>query len=290
MRAINSPMKLLLLLLVLGRVLLQAATTPTPSATPVIPDKTVVLYDGKTVKDLSAFYRWLGPLGKDNDPNHVFTIVDRVDGAPAIRVSGQDWGGIVTKQEFANYKLVLEFRWGAVTWGSRQDRARNSGILLHCLGEDGNYKDDFKGHWVSSVEYEILEGRMGDIILVGGFVRDGKEKIMPRLTMTQSTERIWDPNGTPKEFRPGMGHLHWQHWDPNWKDVFEFRGPRDLDKPTGQWNLVEAIADGDKLVYFFNGTKVMEGTKVWPSQGRIMFQSEGAEIFFRRIELQPLKK
>jgi hypothetical protein len=283
-------MKFLLFLLVLGRVISQAASTPNQGSAPVVPDRVTVLYDGKTVNDLSAFYRWLGPLGKDNDPNQVFTIVDRVHGAPAIRVSGQDWGGIVTRQEFANYKLVLEFRWGAVTWGSRQASARNAGILLHCQGEDGNYKDDFKGHWVSSVEYEILEGRTGDIILVGGFVRGGKEKIIPRLTMTQSTERIWDPNGTPKEFRSGMGHLHWQHWDPDWKDVFGFRGRRDLDKPTGEWNLVEAIADGDKLIYFFNGVKVMEGTKVWPSAGRIMFQSEGAEIFFRRIELQPLPK
>lgn len=258
--------------------------------TPIVPDKVIVLYDGKSVKDLSQFYKWLGPLGKDHDPNQVFTIVDRIDGAPAIRVSGQDWGGITTRQEFANYKLVLEFRWGDVTWGSRHDRARNSGILLHCIGEDGNYKNDFKGHWVSSIEYEILEGRMGDIILVGGFKPGTAEKIVPRLTMTQTTERIWDPNGQPKNFVPGMGHLHWQHWDPEWKDVLNFRGRRDLDKPHGQWNLVEAIADGDKLVYFFNGAKVMEGTKVWPTSGRILFQSEGAEIFFRRIELHPLKK
>jgi len=273
-----------MLLLLAGFVAIDA------TAAPVVPDKAIVLYDGKTVNDLSQFYTWLGPLGRDQDPNRVFTVVDRIDGAPAIRVSGQDWGGITTRQEFANYKLVLEFRWGAVTWGSRQDRARNSGILLHCFGEDGNYKDDFKGHWVSSVEYEILEGRMGDIILVGGSQRGSTEKILPRLVMKQTAERIWDPKGQPKEFKPGMGHLHWQHWDPAWKDVLNFRGPRDLDRPLGEWNLAEAIADGDKLVYFLNGVKVMEVTNVWPSSGRILFQSEGAEIFFRRIELHPLAR
>jgi hypothetical protein len=277
-------LSLVLLALVAGSALRGAGPTP------IVPDKVIVLYDGKSRNDLSQFYRWLGPLGKDHDPNQVFTIVDRVDGAPAIRVSGQDWGGITTKQEFANYKLVLEYRWGAVTWGSRQDRARNSGILLHCQGEDGNYKQDFKGDWVSSIEYEILEGRTGDIILVGGFARDGGDKILPRLTMTQSVERIWDPNGAPKEFKPGMGHLHWQHWDPEWKDVLGFRGRNDLDRPLGQWNLVEAVADGDQLHYYLNGVKVMAGTNVWPSQGRILFQSEGAEIFFRRIELHPLAK
>ncbi len=273
-----------MLLLLAGFVAIDA------TAAPVVPDKAIVLYDGKTVNDLSQFYTWLGPLGRDQDPNRVFTVVDRIDGAPAIRVSGQDWGGITTRQEFANYKLVLEFRWGAVTWGSRQDRARNSGILLHCFGEDGNYKDDFKGHWVSSVEYEILEGRMGDIILVGGSQRGSTEKILPRLVMKQTAERIGDPKGQPKEYLPGMGHLHWQHWDPAWKDVLNFRGPRDLDRPLGEWNLAEAIADGDKLVYFLNGVKVMEVTNVWPSSGRILFQSEGAEIFFRRIELHPLAR
>lgn len=280
-----SALRFLLPVLLLG----SSAFAAAPAA-PVVPDQVIVLYDGKTVKDLSKFYKWLGPLGRDQDPNQVFTIVDRIDGAPAIRVSGRDWGGITTRQEYANYKLVLEFRWGAVTWGSRQDRARNSGILLHCIGEDGNYRNDFKGHWVASIEYEILEGRMGDIILVGGFKPASAEKILPRLTMTQTTERIWDPNGKPKDFIPGMGHLHWQHWDPEWKDVLNFRGRRDLDKPLGEWNLAEAIADGDKLVYYFNGVKVMEGTKVWPTSGRILFQSEGAEIFFRRIELHPLKK
>jgi hypothetical protein len=284
----SSVLRFTLLVLALGRAL-SGSTTTIPAAAPVVPDKVIVLYDGKKVKDLSQFYRWLGPLGKDNDPNQVFTVVDRVDGAPAIRVSGQDWGGIVTRQEFANYKLVLEFRWGTVTWGSRQDKARNSGVLLHCQGEDGNYRQDFRGHWVTSIEYEILEGRMGDIILVGGFQRDSKDKILPRLTMTQSVERIWDPHGTPKDFLPGMGHLHWIHWDPATKDVLGFRGQRDLEKPPGQWNLVEAIADRDRLIYFFNGVKIMEGTKAWPSHGRLLFQSEGAEVFFRRIELHPLK-
>ncbi len=266
--------------------MLPAASEPTP----ITPTQPMVLFDGKDAADLSRFYLWLGPLGKDNDPHRVFTVVDRIDRARAIRVSGEDWGGIVTRESYANYKLILEFRWGNVTWGSRQDRARNSGILLHMQGEDGNYKQDFLGHWTSSIEYEILEGRTGDIILVSGFVRGRTEKIAPRLTMTQTTERIWDPKGTPKVFTPGMGQLHWGGWDPNWKDVLGFRGPRDVDKPVGEWNLVEVIADGNRLIYFLNGTKVMEGTEVWPAHGRLLFQSEGAEIFFRRIELQPLRR
>ena len=36
---------------------------------------------------------------------------------------------------------------------------------------------------------------------------------------------------------------------------------------------------------FVNGKLVNEGTGAKPSRGRILFQSEGAECFFRNIEL-----
>src|SRR4051812_26174181 len=104
---------------------------------PIMPKEVVVLFDGKDHKNLSAFYSWLPKFGRE-DPDHVFTVVDQIDGAPAIRISRQHWGGIVTKENYANYKLVAEFRWGAVTWEPRTDRARDSGVLLHCQGEDGN--------------------------------------------------------------------------------------------------------------------------------------------------------
>ena len=132
---------------------------------------------------------------------------------------------------------------------------------------------------------------MGTVILVGGFDRGTGEKILPRITIpVQPGQRIWDPRGVPKEFVSGQGHLYWYGRDPQWKDVLGFRGPRDPDRPVGEWNLVEAIVDGGRMVFFLNGTKVMEGANSSPTQGRLLFQSEGAEIFFRRIELHPLPR
>ena len=43
-------------------------------------------------------------------PQRVFSVVDRVDGALAIRISGQSFGELTTKQRYANYRLVSEFR------------------------------------------------------------------------------------------------------------------------------------------------------------------------------------
>ena len=38
-----------------------------------------------------------------------------------------------------------------------------------------------------------------------------------------------------------------------------------------------------------NGQVVNKATNVSPTAGKLMFQTEGAEIYFRKIELHPLK-
>ena len=258
------------------------------SGPPLAPKQPIILFDGKTVTDLSRFYTWLKDHAYE-DPNRVFTVVDRIDGAPAIRISGQDWGGIVTPDSYRRYKLVVEFRWGALAWGNRMDRARNSGILLHCQGPDGNRAADMSGPWIVSIECEILEGRTGDAILVAGYDAAGKERWLPRARMrTKPGDSYWDPHGEPREFVAGKGHLHWFGRDRQWKDVFGFRGPQDLEKPVGEWNRVEVVVDGGHLIHFVNGVKVLEMTDASLEHGRLLFQSEGAEIFYRRIEIHPL--
>jgi len=255
-------------------------------AGPVIePKETIVLFNGR---DLAPFYTWLPKFG-NVDPDHVFTIVDAIDGRPAIRISGQHWGGIVTRQRYKNYKFVAEFRWGAVTWEPRKDRARDAGILFHGEGEEGNAAKDFKSPWFRSVEYQIIEGGTGDIILVGGFNRGSDELISPHLTVDALPEkRIWNPAGQPTEF---LGRrIDWQYRDLGWKDVIGFRGARDVEKPVGEWNLIEAYCEEGNLTYFLNGVKVNEGRKGTFTEGKILIQSESAEIFFRRVELQPLKR
>lgn len=258
----------------------------TPSVTPREP---VILYDGKTRNDLSQFYTWLNKYGRDNDPERVFTIVDHIDGAPAIRISGQTYGGIVTRASYTNYRLTAEWRWGPVTWGARKNKARDSGVLFHLSGEDGNNNKNFRGAWTRSVEYQILEGGTGDIWLVNGYDRDRAEPTSPRLTIAvKPGTRVWHPEGTPTEF--SLGRIAWRDIDPDWKPELGFRGRRDVEKPYGQWNRIEAICEGGDVTYFLNDVKVNEGRNGTFKEGRILFQSEGAEIYFRKIELHPLKR
>lgn len=254
------------------------------AAEPVTPREVITLFNGK---DLSNFTTWETKHGKE-DPDRVFSVVEQIDGAPAIRITGQHWGGIITKQEYTNYRLVVEWRWGLITWKPREARARDSGILLHCQGEEGNATPAFNSPWMRSVEFQIIEGGTGDVILVNGHNRGSKEAIGPTMKtrVTPGTMR-WNPDGTPAEY--SKGRIDWLRRDPEWKDVLGFRGRADAEKPTGQWNHIEAICDAGNITYFVNGEKVMEGRDGSFRHGKLLFQSEGAEIFFRKIELHPLK-
>ncbi|MBI4626175.1 MAG: DUF1080 domain-containing protein [Verrucomicrobia bacterium] len=58
----------------------------------------------------------------------------------------------------------------------------------------------------------------------------------------------------------------------------------------GEWNRLEAVCRGGDIALFVNGEQVNGGSDGSFTEGKILFQSEGAEIFFRRIELHPLGK
>ena len=135
----------------------------------ISPTTTIKLFDGTS---LANFDTWLVDH-HDTDPEKVFTVVDQIDGAPAIRISGKVWGGLLTKQAYRDYRLIAEFRWGGVTWGNRKTRTRDSGVLLHARGRMGNTGKDFNGPWLMSQEFQIIEGGVGDFLPVAGLHRVG---------------------------------------------------------------------------------------------------------------------
>lgn len=249
--------------------------------------KAIQLFNGK---DLTNFYTWLVGT-KYQDPDKVFSVVPNVDGKPAIRVSGQHYGAFITKEEYSDYHLVTEFKWGPKTWAPRTDKTRDSGILVHCQGPDGNTGKDFNGPWMLSQECQIIEGGVGDFILVGGHTQSG-ERVIPKLTVTAGKDRdgenIYDPKAPAKEFQGGR--INWWGRDPDWKDTIGFRGKQDVESPFGEWTRVEVICDGDSITNIVNGKVVNHGTKSSLTRGKIIFQSEGAELFFRKIEVRPIQK
>ncbi len=250
------------------------------------PTQTIHVFDGKS---LEPFDSWLVDL-KRTDPDRVFSVVDRIDGAPAIRVSGQHYGGLITKQRYRDYRLVVEYRWGAATWKPRRDQARDNGVLLHCQGRPGNYAKDFNGPWMRSIELQIIEGGVGDILLVGGYDEKGE---LHRPSLTAKTRKgrnggtFFDPKGEAGQH--SSQRINWWGRSEDWVDKLGFRGPSDPDSPGQEWTRIEAVVDGGHLAYYVNGTLVNEASECSLQEGKLLFQSEGAEIYFRRIDLEPLK-
>ncbi len=216
------------------------------------------------------FYSFLKDFGANKDPDHVFTWIqppkESRKGAehllgkptgPILHISGQYYGYLATKKEYTNYKLVAEFKWGTKTWAPRENNARDGGVLCHFVGRDQV--------WPKSLEAQIIEGGTGDILVVSGayLTVDGVKK-GPQIARFD---------------RPGRNP---------WQDVKGFRGPNEIENPTGEWNTMEVFCGGDHFGITVNGHKTLEGTNAVPTAGKILIQSEGAEMFFRRLDLYPL--
>jgi hypothetical protein len=216
----------------------------------------IVLFDGK---DFSNFHSFLKTKGLNSDPDHVFTLENGV-----IHISGTEFGYLITTREFDNYYLRAEFKWGEATHAPREGMARDSGILYHVQGE--------QKVWPTSLEYQICEGQTGDFYMTDGAA----------LTGTDGTRVTGPPNGAARIVRIGEGP---------WQNVTGYRDPNgEIEKPHGEWNVVEIVAEGENVKQYLNGKLVNEGSKAYPASGKILIQSEGAEVYFRNIKVYPLKK
>ena len=231
---------------------------------------TIHLFNGK---DLTGWYTYLKESGKNNDPKKVFTVNDKM-----IRISGEDWGCITSNDEYENYTLLVEFRWGGGTFVPRIDKARDSGVLLHSVGEDGASS----GIWMHSIECQIIEGGTGDFIVVG----DGSENFSissPVASEKQGGSYIFKSDGN--QVTINEGRINWYDRDPDWKDVKGFRGKNDVEKPVGEWNTLKCVVKDGEISNYLNGKLVNSAVNVKPRKGRIQIQSEGADILFRKIDI-----
>lgn len=108
--------------------------------------------------------------------------------------------------------------------------------------------------WPRAVEAQLFSGHAGDIWLVDGFKLD-----------------VDPARRDPKNPR---------HY---------FRLKDHVERPIGEWNQYEITCKGDTLRLVINGQLVNEGRNAERTRGKILLQSEGAEIFFRDIQLKHLR-
>jgi len=254
------------------------------------------LFNGK---DLSGWDVYLGPkmdekgqkipgteTGLNKDPEKVFTVA-QVDGGPVIRVSGVVGGGISTVQSFGNYHLRMQTKWGPGNpW--KRDRA-DSGLLYHAGGDHGLDA----GFWMRSFEFQVMPETYADFIPILGCVAD-----VPTALDASTKRYYYDPNGERRTFTrvtqlPRAGDYVSRL--PSFKD------------PASGWLTLELYTVGQTAVHLLDGkvVLVLYNTRLYEPVGRvdvmpttavtqplttgkIQLQSEGSEVFYRNIELQPI--
>lgn len=235
--------------------------------------------------NMAGWTPWLVDTHRE-DPRGVFRVTDGV-----LRFSGDGLGYLATVEEFADYQLRVEYRWGATNsaWGDRRGRARDSGVFMHVTGPDGN-SEDGRGAFRAGIECQVMEGATGDFLLIRGTNAQGR-LIAPRLTTRSRPER--DADGWPF-FQPGgpqaislerWGRINGSVKSRAWRDEFGFRGTEDAERPVGEWNRLVLTCEADQITVEVNGIRVNEATRVWPARGRILLQCEGSAIEFRRVDL-----
>lgn len=254
----------------LGLLLLCAATLSSARAGQPVP-----LFDGK---DMNKWYPFLRDHGKDKDPNGNFSVKNGV-----LRISGQDWGGLTTRDEYTNYEVEVVYAWGGKVWPPREKTARDCGLLLHATGEDGAVAKTF----LEGIQCNMIEGGTGDISITGPNKKYRFKAQAEERPGGKKTAFYWKDGAPAREFNPG-DRLMWFGRDPGWENVLGFRGRNDVEKGVGEWNTLVVTMKADTMTVRLNGVTMTKATDLGTTRGKLQFQSEGAEVLFKKITLTPL--
>lgn len=223
-------------------------------------------YSGDIPKDKNG--NDIEPIGLNpSDGLGVFSMVGR-DKA-VLRVSGEYYGALTTKDEFDNYHLSLKVKWGEKIWPAREGKLRDTGILYHAIGPHGA---EYFRSWMLSHEFQIMEGHMGDYWKQANGAID--IRAYPR-------EYIMSPVA---DARAG-----WLKVGEGTDEAFVMRSVNHESAP-GEWTQLELISFNGQSLHIVNDQVVMalknsryvkaDGTEVPLTKGKIQLQSEACEVFF----------
>lgn len=250
---------------------LYGETSPGPNDQPV-PDNEgwTSLFNGK---NLDGWYTWLPSTGKNNDPKRIFKAENGMLHILDIPVTDekQEFGYVARSESFKNYRLRFEYKWGSKRFKPRNATKRDSGLLYHVVGPDKV--------WPRSIEFQIQEGDTGDFWLLDGTTTT------TTVTSASTDSSEYQEGGEPYTTEPGS--------------FVRLAKSHTYDKKVG-WNKVEVIVIENEAVHIVNGKVNNRGTAFMQpdpqnpdhmiplNEGRILFQAEGAEVFYRNIEIKSL--
>ncbi len=166
-----------------------------------------------------------------------------------LHSNGNPPGHLITDAAYADYRLVVEYRWPG--------EPGNCGVLVHASTPRRLY-----GMFPASIECQMHSGNAGDFWCIGEDIRVDDEQA-----------RRGDP----------------EKWGGDEGDARRIKNlTDDSENPPGEWNEMVIECVGDAIKVWVNGDLVNHGYDCTASSGQIALQAEGAACEFRKVELTPL--
>lgn len=159
---------------------------------------------------------------------------------------GKPEGHLITKNEYANYRLTVEYRFAG--------EPGNCGVLVHASTPRALYK-----MFPKSLEVQMMHKNAGDFWCI---VEDIK---VPDMEKRRGPAAEWG-------ITEGKGRHILNLTDGS-------------EKPLGEWNRMVIECLDREIKVWVNDTLVNYGYECTANKGQIAVQAEGAEVEFRKIEM-----
>ena len=203
--------------------------------------ETVSLFNGK---DLAGWHIDVPELDKHPDAKPTFIVRE------GMLVSlGRPLGHLITDKEYANYRLVVEYRFAA--------KPGNCGVLVHASTPRALYK-----MFPKSIEVQMNHTHAGDFWCIV------EDITVPDMVKRRGAKEKWGiTEGKARRIL-------------NLTDGSE--------KPVGGWNSMVIECVKDEVKVWVNDDLVNHGSKCTATKGQIALQAEGSEVEFRKLNLTPI--
>jgi hypothetical protein len=161
--------------------------------------------------------------------------------------------------------------------------------LIHLTGESMGYictEDSYRNYYLRVVfrwgekKYPPRQDHRRDSGILYHFSATEKDQIWPKSVECQIQEEdcgdYWLVEGVTAD-------------SPNRRIDNRIVRTAYFENPGQEWNTIEVICIDNKSEHYVNGHLVNQAENLSASEGKILLQLECAEIFYKTIELLPLK-
>jgi hypothetical protein len=161
--------------------------------------------------------------------------------------------------------------------------------LIHLAGKSMGYictNESYKNYYLRVVfrwgekKYPPRQNQRRDSGILYHFPVDAKDEIWPKSIECQIQEEdcgdYWLVGNATAD-------------SPNQKVQNRIIRTANFENPGQEWNTIEVICIDNKSEHYVNGHLVNNAENLSISEGKILLQLECAEIFYKTVELLPLK-